>query len=276
MDSLSLTTAGSVDDGKSTLIGRLLMDSGSLPEDQLHAASANGGSALAWFTDGLKAEREQGITIDVAYRYFRTSARRFVIADAPGHFEYTRNMVTAASTCQLALLLVDARAGMTEQTCRHAFLASLLGLKSLVLCINKMDLVDWSEAVYDRIREDFLSFVARLDFAEIHTFPISALLGDNVAEGSTSMPWYRRAHAPVPPRDDPRRCDDEPDRRSVSGTGGPTGRRRAMGRRSVLHGAGRERSVSPGRRGGRSAFRLLHTHSTHPHDGCRPGPSDRL
>lgn len=192
MDSLSLTTAGSVDDGKSTLIGRLLLDSQSLPEDQLPGASADGeASPLAWITDGLKAEREQGITIDVAYRYFSTDRRRFVIADAPGHFQYTRNMVTAASTCQLAILLVDARAGVTEQTCRHAFLSSLLGLRSVVLCVNKMDLVDWQESVYDQVCQEFLAFTARLDFAELHTFPISALQGDNVAERSGNMPWYQ-------------------------------------------------------------------------------------
>ena len=189
MDSLNLTTAGSVDDGKSTLIGRLLLDSGSLPKDQ--RAAANGESPLAWLTDGLKAERVQGITIDVAYRYFGTERRRFVIADAPGHFEYTRNMVTAASTCQVALLLVDARHGITEQTCRHAFLSSLLGLRNLILCVNKMDLVDWSEAVYEEICERFLAFVARLDFASINSFPISALHGDNVAHSSAHSPWYK-------------------------------------------------------------------------------------
>ena len=189
MDSLSLTTSGRVDDGKSTLIGRLLVDSRALPED-LQGVAGAGALPLSWLTDGLKEERAQNITIDVAYRYFRTARRRFVIADAPGHFEFTRNMVTAASTCQLALLLVDARSGMTEQTCRHAFLASLLGLRSLVLCVNKMDLVGYEESVYEAICRDFVRFSARLDFAEIHAFPISALHGDNIAQRSAHMPWY--------------------------------------------------------------------------------------
>ena len=192
IDSLSLTTAGSVDDGKSTLIGRLLLDSGALPDDQRPETGVSGEETpLAWLTDGLKAERAQGITIDVAYRYFRTPRRRFVIADAPGHFEYTRNMVTAASVCDVALILVDARNGLTEQTHRHAFLSSLLGLKRVVLCVNKMDLVDWQAEVFEAIDGGFAALSERLDFQHTHAVPISALKGDNIVRGSDNMPWYR-------------------------------------------------------------------------------------
>jgi bifunctional enzyme CysN/CysC len=193
---LRLATAGSVDDGKSTLIGRLLYDSKSIFEDQLEAverASVDRGSThvdLALLTDGLRAEREQGITIDVAYRYFATPKRTFIIADTPGHIQYTRNMVTGASTANLAVILVDARNGIVEQSRRHAFLASLLRVPHFVLCINKMDLVDYDESVYTRIKEEFRSFVSKLDVGDLTTIPISALQGDNVVHRSENMPWY--------------------------------------------------------------------------------------
>ncbi|OXM71935.1 MULTISPECIES: adenylyl-sulfate kinase [Amycolatopsis] len=193
---LRLATAGSVDDGKSTLIGRLLFDSKSLFTDQLAAverASRQRGEDypnLALLTDGLRAEREQGITIDVAYRYFATPRRKFVIADTPGHIQYTRNMVTGASTADLALILVDARKGVLQQSRRHAFLASLLGIPHLVLCVNKMDLVGWSRERFSEIREDFRRFAMKLDVADLSFIPLSALHGDNVVHRSASMPWY--------------------------------------------------------------------------------------
>ncbi|MFB7724371.1 adenylyl-sulfate kinase [Nocardia sp. NPDC056100] len=193
---LRLATAGSVDDGKSTLIGRLLFDSKSLFSDQLDAieraslARGNGGPDLSLVTDGLRAEREQGITIDVAYRYFTTPRRKFVIADTPGHVQYTRNMVTGASTADLALILVDARKGVSEQTRRHAFLSSLLGVGHLVLCVNKMDLVDWSEQRFEEIREEFADFATKLDVGDLSFLPLSALHGDNVVDMSTHTPWY--------------------------------------------------------------------------------------
>jgi len=196
MDLLRFTTAGSVDDGKSTLIGRLLYDSKSIFEDQLDAieqTSKNMGDEhvnLALLTDGLRAEREQGITIDVAYRYFATPKRKFIIADTPGHIQYTRNMVTGASTANLAIILVDARHGIVEQTSRHAFIASLLQIKHLVFCVNKMDLVDYSEEVYNKIRDDFDHFSSKLEVDDIRFIPISALKGDNVVMGSDKMPWY--------------------------------------------------------------------------------------
>jgi bifunctional enzyme CysN/CysC len=195
-DLLRFATAGSVDDGKSTLIGRLLYDSKSLFTDQVEAVervSADRGddyTDLALLTDGLRAEREQGITIDVAYRYFHTPRRKFIIADTPGHIQYTRNMVTGASTADVALILVDARKGMIEQSRRHAFLATLLGVPHLVVCVNKMDLVDWSEEAYEQIRADFTDFAARLRTHDISFIPVSALLGDNVVDRSTNMPWY--------------------------------------------------------------------------------------
>ena len=197
MDLLRFTTAGSVDDGKSTLIGRLLHDSKSIFEDQLIAvelASKKMGDHqvnLALLTDGLRAEREQGITIDVAYRYFATPKRKFIIADTPGHIQYTRNMVTGASTANLAIVLIDARHGVVEQTCRHAFIASLLQIKHLVLCVNKMDLVEYKEDVYDRIKQDFDNFSSKLEIQDIQYIPISALKGDNVVDKSTNMPWYK-------------------------------------------------------------------------------------
>jgi sulfate adenylyltransferase subunit 1 len=196
MDLLRFTTAGSVDDGKSTLIGRLLYDSKSIFDDQMEAieeSSKKKGDEytnLALLTDGLSAEREQGITIDVAYRYFSTPKRKFIIADTPGHVQYTRNMVTGASTANLAVILVDARNGVIEQTCRHSFIASLLQIKHIVLCVNKMDLVDYSEERFNEIREEFKTFSSKLDVPDIHYIPISALYGDNVVEKSDKMPWY--------------------------------------------------------------------------------------
>jgi bifunctional enzyme CysN/CysC len=193
---LRLATAGSVDDGKSTLIGRLLFDSKTIFEDQLAAierTSRDRGEDypnLALLTDGLRAEREQGITIDVAYRYFATPKRKFIIADTPGHIQYTRNMVTGASTADLALVLVDARKGLLEQSRRHAFIASLLGIPHLVLCVNKMDLVGWSRDRFDEIREEFRQFAMKLAVPDLTFVPMSALHGDNIVHRSTSMPWY--------------------------------------------------------------------------------------
>ncbi len=193
---LRIATAGSVDDGKSTLIGRLLHDTKSIFEDQLESIEVtsqkrgNEQTDLALLTDGLRAEREQGITIDVAHRYFATPKRKFVIADTPGHIQYTRNMVTGASNANLALLLVDARKGVLEQTRRHALLSSLLRVPHLVLCVNKMDLVDYDEAIYEEIREEFSSFAAKLEITDLGFVPISALEGDNVVERSSNMPWF--------------------------------------------------------------------------------------
>jgi bifunctional enzyme CysN/CysC len=196
MELLRFATAGSVDDGKSTLIGRLLYDSKAIFEDQLESVertSRERGDAhtdLALLTDGLRAEREQGITIDVAYRYFATPRRKFIIADTPGHIQYTRNMVTGASTADLALVLVDARKGVLEQSRRHAFLASLLGIPHLVVCVNKMDLVDWSQDRYEEIKAAFRSFAMKLDVHDLSFVPVSALHGDNVVERSANMGWY--------------------------------------------------------------------------------------
>lgn len=196
MELLRFTTAGSVDDGKSTLIGRLLYDSKSIFEDQIEAvekSSSNKGLDhidLSLLTDGLKDEREQGITIDVAYRYFATPKRKFIIADTPGHVQYTRNMVTGASTANLALILVDARQGVVEQTKRHSIIASLLKIPHIIICVNKMDLVDWDQEAYNKIVSDFEDFSAKLDVKDIHFIPISALKGDNVVNRSTNMDWY--------------------------------------------------------------------------------------
>ncbi len=196
MDLLRFATAGSVDDGKSTLIGRLLYDTRSLFTDQLAAVEAVSAARgdeytnLALLTDGLRAEREQGITIDVAYRYFATPRRKFIIADTPGHIQYTRNMVTGASTADLALILVDARKGLVEQSRRHAFLCSLLRVPHLVLCVNKMDLVDWSREVYEKIADEFTAFAAKLDVPDLTVVPVSALHGDNIVSRSEKMPWY--------------------------------------------------------------------------------------
>ena len=193
---LRFTTAGSVDDGKSTLIGRLLFDAKAIFEDQLEAirltSERRGGDEvdLSLLTDGLRAEREQGITIDVAYRYFSTPKRKFIIADTPGHIQYTRNMVTGASTANVALVLVDARHGVIEQTRRHAFLASLLQIPHLVVCINKMDLVDYKEDDYNNIKAEFEKFSFKLDVKDVHFIPISALKGDNIVDRSQNMPWF--------------------------------------------------------------------------------------
>jgi len=197
MDLLRFTTAGSVDDGKSTLIGRLLYDSKSIFEDQMEAvelASKKKGEEhvnLALLTDGLRAEREQGITIDVAYRYFATPKRKFIIADTPGHIQYTRNMVTGASTANLAIILVDARKGIVEQTCRHSFIASLLKIPHIIYCINKMDLMNYDEKVFESIKKDLEAFTAKLEVNDIRYIPISALNGDNVVDRSTNMEWYQ-------------------------------------------------------------------------------------
>ncbi len=197
MDLLRFTTAGSVDDGKSTLIGRLLYDTKSIFEDQLEAverASRSYGEEevnLALLTDGLRAEREQKITIDVAYRYFATPKRKFIIADTPGHVQYTRNMVTGASTAELAVVLIDARKGVLTQSKRHGFISSLLGIPHLVVAVNKMDLVDWRESVFDEIVREYREFCEKLDVADISFIPMSALIGDNVVEPSENMPWYQ-------------------------------------------------------------------------------------
>lgn len=196
MELLRFSTAGSVDDGKSTLIGRLLYDSKSIFQDQMdaiEAASQKRGEEyvnLALLTDGLRAEREQGITIDVAYRYFSTPKRKFIIADTPGHIQYTRNMVTGASTANLAIILVDARKGIIEQTYRHSYIASLLQIPHIVVCINKMDLVDWDEKTFNKIAADYKAFASKLDIKDVHFIPISALKGDNVVNRSENMPWY--------------------------------------------------------------------------------------
>jgi sulfate adenylyltransferase subunit 1 len=197
MELLRFTTAGSVDDGKSTLIGRLLYDSKAIFQDQMEAVEKaskkiGGGEVnLALLTDGLRSEREQGITIDVAYRYFATPKRKFIIADTPGHIQYTRNMVTGASTANLAIILVDARHGLVEQTSRHSFIASLLGIKHVVYCINKMDLVDYSQEVFDKIKAQLDDFSSKLEISDVRYIPMSALLGDNVVDRSKKMDWYQ-------------------------------------------------------------------------------------
>jgi len=196
MELLRFATAGSVDDGKSTLIGRLLVETKQIFEDQLEAVERTSRDKgfdytnLALLTDGLKAEREQGITIDVAYRYFATPKRKFIIADTPGHIQYTRNMVTGASTADLALVLIDARKGVLEQSRRHAVIASLLQVKHLVLCVNKMDLVDFDEARFDEISQEFSDFAGKLDVDDLSFIPVSALHGDNVVQHSPNTPWY--------------------------------------------------------------------------------------
>jgi bifunctional enzyme CysN/CysC len=197
---LRLLTCGSVDDGKSTLIGRLLYDSKQIYEDHMAAvekasakksSAGNGEVDLALLTDGLKAEREQGITIDVAYRYFSTVKRKFIIADCPGHEQYTRNMATGASTCNLAIILIDARHGVMQQTRRHSFIVSLLGIKHVVVAVNKMDLVGYSQETYEKIKNNYTDFVTKLEMNDLHFIPMSALNGDNVVEESANMPWYR-------------------------------------------------------------------------------------
>lgn len=197
MDILKFLTAGSVDDGKSTLIGRLLYDTGSVLADQLEAIQKSnrknddGTVDLAILTDGLKAEREQGITIDVAYKYFQTEKRKFIIADTPGHIQYTRNMVTGASNADLAIILIDARKGVIEQTIRHSYLVSLLALEHVVVCVNKMDMVDYSEEVFDKIHADYHDLALKLNLHEVTFIPVSALRGDNIVNDSINMPWYK-------------------------------------------------------------------------------------
>jgi sulfate adenylyltransferase subunit 1 len=196
---LRFTTAGSVDDGKSTLIGRLLYDSKSIFEDQLEAVEKSSAKKgfdyvdLSLITDGLKSEREQGITIDVAYRYFATPKRKFIIADTPGHIQYTRNMVTGASTANVALILIDARKGLVEQTYRHSYIASLLKIPHIVVCVNKMDLVDYDQEVFERIVNEYKAFSSKLEVSDVQFVPISALAGDNVVNRSENMPWYQGA-----------------------------------------------------------------------------------
>ncbi len=197
MDILKFITAGSVDDGKSTLIGRLLYDSDSILADQLEALHSSnrknddGSIDLAILTDGLKAEREQGITIDVAYKYFQTDKRKFIIADAPGHIQYTRNMVTGASNANLAIILIDARKGVIEQTIRHSFLVSLLGLQQVVVCVNKMDMIDYSEEVYNNIVKDYQELAKKVNLQNVHFIPVSALKGDNIVNVTENMAWYK-------------------------------------------------------------------------------------
>jgi len=196
MDILKFITAGSVDDGKSTLIGRLLYDTNSVLDDQLEAIQRanrknnDGTLDLAILTDGLKAEREQGITIDVAYKYFQTAARKFIIADAPGHIQYTRNMVTGASNADLAIILVDARKGVVEQTRRHSFIVSLLALPHVLVCVNKMDMVDYDEAVFNKVKADYEKLTENLNIRHVDYIPVSALKGDNIVSSSANMPWY--------------------------------------------------------------------------------------
>lgn len=197
IDLLRFSVIGSVDDGKSTLIGRLLYDTKSIFEDQLSAIEESSrkrgeeGVNLALLTDGLKAEREQGITIDVAYRYFSTPKRKFIIADCPGHIQYTRNMVTGTSSAQASIILIDARRGVLEQTKRHAFITSLMGVKHLIVCVNKMDLVDYQEGRFDEIVDEMRSFITKLDIPEVHFIPISALNGDNIVDKSEKFSWYQ-------------------------------------------------------------------------------------
>ena len=263
MDLLRFATIGSVDDGKSTLIGRLLFDTRQLFDDQLTAietASERRGLGevdLSFVTDGLRAEREQGITIDVAYRYAATPNRKFVIADCPGHVQYTRNMATGASTADLALVLVDATAGLREQTRRHVCIAALLGVDQLIVCANKMDLVGWDHTAYDRVEEEMQALSRRLGIGSCTVVPISALMGDNVVEGSDAAPWYRRADGAGctrvrsrrrlggPPRIEPGQ------RGSSSGAVGTASSRRwtqlrRHGRRGVVAGRGSRRGAPPG------------------------------
>src|SRR5438128_11102573 len=191
---LRLTTAGSVDDGKSTLIGRLLHDAKGAYEDQLKSAIRGGEIDFSLLTDGLRAEREQGITVDVAYRYFATPKRKFILADTPGHEQYTRNMATGASTADLAIILIDARKGVLTQTRRHSFIATLLGIKNIVVAVNKMDLMDYRRDIFEAIEEDYRAFAKNLGLEGFTCIPLSALKGDNVIEPSEAMPWY---HGPT-------------------------------------------------------------------------------
>ena len=271
---LRLCTAGSVDDGKSTLIGRLLYEARAVYEDQLSsvkAASRNRGAGpidFSLFTDGLKAEREQGITIDVAYRYFATARRKFILADTPGHEQYTRNMATGASTADLAILLVDARHGIREQTRRHARIARLLGISHLVLAVNKMDLVGFDRAVFDAIRDEF---VAIADGAEVHAIPLSALNGDNVVERSAETPWFTGTAAARIPGDREHRQVGHRQRLQVPGAaGGPS-----QPRVPRLRGTDRVGNDSPGRPDHGVAFRPADAGQPHRHLGRRPAGGAR-
>jgi sulfate adenylyltransferase subunit 1 len=276
MDLLRFTTAGSVDDGKSTLIGRLLYDSKSIFEDQLEAIErtsvqrGDGYVNLALLTDGLRAEREQGITIDVAYRYFATPRRKFIIADTPGHIQYTRNMVTGASTANLAIVLVDARHGVVEQTRRHAFIASLLQIKHLVLCVNKMDLVDYRQEKFDQIKTEFATFASKLSVPDIHYIPITALHGDNVVDRSTKMPWYEGSTLLYTLENVHIGSDfNMVDSRFPGAVGDPAAVRRVP-RLPGLRRPGGRRRVQAGRRSAGLAVGLHHHHQKHRIDG-RPG-----
>ena len=266
MELLRFATAGSVDDGKSTLIGRLLYDSKSIFEDQMEAVSDASERMgldvpnLALLTDGLRAEREQGITIDVAYRYFATPKRKFIIADTPGHTQYTRNMVTGASTADLAIVLIDARKGVLEQSRRHAFIASLLRIPHLVLAVNKMDLVDYSEERFNEIVEEFRAFAMKLDVPDLTFIPISALHGDNVVTRSDKMDVVRGVLAAAPPRDGAHRVRPQPDRRPVPRAVRPAPAERRVPRLPRVRRPGRRWRVQAGRRGGRAALGLLVPH----------------
>ena len=279
MDLLRFATAGSVDDGKSTLIGRLLYDSKSIFADQLEAVEATSASKghdyvdLSLLTDGLRSEREQGITIDVAYRYFATPSRKFIIADTPGHVQYTRNMVTGASTADLGLVLVDARQGLTEQSRRHAVLLSLLRVPHLVLCVNKMDLVDWSEEVYERIHQEFSQFATKLNIPDLEVIPISALNGDNVVDRSENSPLVPRPDAHAPPRARPRRLRPRPRRHALPGPVRRPAQVRRPPRLPRVRRSGRRRRAEEGRRGRRPAVR----HDLHDrgHRPVRPARSTR-
>ena len=287
---LRLATAGSVDDGKSTLIGRLLFDSKAIFTDQLDAVErtsrerGDGYTNLALLTDGLRAEREQGITIDVAYRYFATPARKFIIADTPGHVQYTRNMVTGASTADLALILIDARNGVLEQSRRHAFIASLLGIPHFVVCVNKMDLVDWSQERFEEIRDEFRNFATKLEVHDVTFVPMSALHGDNVVGRQRQHDLVRGHAAAASPRGRPHRLRPQPDRRPLPGPvrdPAPAGHRPRPARLPGLRrDGGRRASSSPATRwwccrrgsrpGSRRCARPEASRSTRP---SRPSPS---
>ena len=275
MDLLRFATAGSVDDGKSTLIGRLLLDSKSIFEDQLEAVEATSVSRgydytdLALLTDGLRSEREQGITIDVAYRYFATPSRKFIIADTPGHVQYTRNMVTGASTADLGLVLVDARQGLTEQSRRHAVILSLLRVPHLVLAVNKMDLVDYDQATFDRIHKEFSSFATKLSIPDLTVIPISALKGDNVVNRSEHMPWYAGLEPDAPPRERACGLRPRPGRHPLPGAVRRPPQVRRLPRLPRLRRPGRRRRAQAGRRGRRTPER--HDQHDRGHRPVRPG-----
>ena len=267
MDLLRFATAGSVDDGKSTLIGRLLYDSKAIFEDQLEAVERTSRERgdeytnLALLTDGLRAEREQGITIDVAYRYFATPKRKFIIADTPGHIQYTRNMVTGASTADLAIILVDARKGLVEQSRRHAFLTTLLRVPHLVLCVNKMDLVDYSEEVFEEIRAEFTAFATKLNIPDLTFIPVSALHGDNVVTRVREHALVRRPVAAAPPGERARRLRPQPGRRAVPG---------AVRHPAAVVGLPTTTAATPGRSPAACSSRATRSSC------CRPGFTSRI